>query len=212
MIRSLVKSKNKVALLVSCCGILFCLEVEAEEPGTLPLDPLTVPVEGIRANVLLPVPVAPQAFLPTEEDPFRLEASFQDNFRLPEGKTLPMRAIRSRFLLGERVEPLIFRPNTTFQLSARGGFDTYMNRSREEEVFLLNSDLIFEEQLRWGLEVAETTVEFFNSTAVPLLGGVVSGLVEVGETFYQVDRNLRKRHLHLRYSNSQPTASYRIKF
>ena len=201
-------TEKNIVVLIGVCGFLW-----------LPADAYSE--EPLLGSVLPSQEILPLLDFPTTdvlgEGPLvsilEQETPLEDSFRFPNGEDVSNQVMQTRFFLGERIGPQIVKPETTFRMSAKGGFGTYLNQKRQRaEIVPIDPEVLLEQQLAMGVEAAETTVEFFDSTAIPLVGSLVSGVIEVGQGLQKVDRRLKRHHLHLWYSDGRPTASYRIKY
>ena len=203
-------TEKKLIAFIGICGLLWLPETAYSEQSLLEVGPAIPPQEFFALGNVPGEIALEESFL--EQPPSDQNIFFEDLFHL-RGAQVADEALRSRFILSKRIESQIFKPGATFRISSKGNVQEYLNRApQKEERFPLDPEALFEQQLSWGFETAQATVELLNSTALPLVGNLLSGVLEVGQSFEQADRRLKKRHLHLRYSDGGPTASYRLKY
>ena len=206
----LLLTERRVVAFIGICGFLWFPATASSEQSLLEMGP-AVPSQEPFALGDLPRGLTPEESLlePLSLDP---EISFEDSFHL-RGAAVSDTSLKSRFDLGKRIESQILRPETTFRISSRGDMQDYLGHPPQGEGQTpIDPEVSFEQQVALGFEAAEATVEFLNATAFPLVGSFLSGAVEAGQGLRQVDRRLKKHHLHLRYSNGGPTASYQLRY
>lgn len=203
-------AKKRVVVYIGIFGFLWFPAAVCAEQAVLEVGPAIPSQEPFTLGKVPSEVTLEETVL--ERPSFDQEIPFENFFQL-RGAEVASGMLQSRFTLGRRIESQILKPEKTFRISSRGGLRDYLDRQpQKNERALLDPEAFFEQQLTWGFDAAEATVEFLNSTAVPMVGGLLSGVLEVGQDLRRVDKRLRKHRLHLRYSNGGPTASYRVKY
>ena len=210
MTKVLYSIERKLVTFLGICGFLWLPTTAHAEESLLEVG-AAIPPQELFALGDAPKDIPLEDSILREPSPDQ-EFPFEESFHL-RGTEVANASLRARFVLGRRIESQIFKPTATFRISSKGDAQDYLNHTPQKEGRVpLDPEALFEQQLSWGFETAETTVELLNSTALPLVGNLLSGVLEVGQSLRQVDRHLKKHHLHLRYSDGRPTASYQVEY
>lgn len=203
-------TEKRVVAFIGICGFLWLPATAYSDQSLLEVGPAIPPQEFFALGSVPGEIVLEDSIL--GQPSYNQDILSEDSFHL-RGVEVADEALRSRFTLSKRIESQIFKPQTTFRISSKGDVQDYLNRAPQKERRIpLDPEALFEQQLSWGVETAEATVELLNATALPLVGDLLSGVLEVGQGFQKVDQHLKKHHLHLRYSDGGPTASYQVKY
>ena len=118
-------TEKKIVVLIGVCGFLwFPADAHAEEPllvTTSPPQDISLPLwETPTGDFLLEKGL-------TTEPVLEEETVFGDSFHLPSGNRISGRVMQTRFFLGEKIGQQVINPETSFRMSAKGSFRSYLN-------------------------------------------------------------------------------------